>query len=103
MLYFIIYLITIIIINSLVSLRNYQIFHNVFKNLNYFRFHEIGNLKIANMNSKNEFIIISDWNFRINSNTSLQFDIWALVDFHKLFWLIKFNHKIKELPIYKFI
>lgn len=91
------------VINSLISAKNYMNFYSVYKNLDYYRFQQIGNLRIANNNSKDEFVVISDWNFRFNPDTNLQFDVWALVDLHKLFWLIKFNNKLKNLIIYKLV
>jgi hypothetical protein len=96
MLYFIIYSTFLVLMNSMYSLRNYNKFNYVYKNLNYWNFSKFGKLQIANNNTKDEFVMISDWNYRISPNINLQFDIWTLLDIHQMIWICKFNNKLKN-------
>ena len=97
MLHFFIFSSIIVLINSIYSLRNYSKFNNAYRKLGSWNFSKFGKLHIANNDTNEEFVIISDWNYRISSTHNLQFDIWALFDIHQMFWLIKFNNKIKNL------
>jgi hypothetical protein len=64
-------------------------------------FEEKSNMLIANQNTNEEFIIFDDWHFMVKPNKYLRFDVWALVDFHHLFWLYKFNRQSKRLFVKK--
>ena len=56
-------------------------------------------MQIANDGAKNEFIVFSDFNYKINYETYLQFDIWTLLDFHKLYWIFKFRSRAKDMGL----
>jgi len=51
---------------------------------------------IANERANNEFIIFSDWHYKLSEGNFLNFDVWALVDLHELYWLIKINRYFKS-------
>lgn len=91
----------LILVVSIISLKNYSKYASSFYNMSFMIFEKKSNLLIANENSKDEFIVISDWNFCIRHGDYLQFDIWALVDLHKLFWVIKFHNKAKSLGLFE--
>jgi hypothetical protein len=67
--------------------------------MRFFRFEKHLNLLIANENTNEEFIIINNWNFVPIPGHSMNFDIWALIDFHKFYWLVKFNRKFKKMGL----
>ena len=96
---FCIFFVFLIIFNSLYSLKDWKIFQFPYKNLRFYRFERVFNMKIANNGTKNEFIVFSDYNFKVDYNTYLQFDIWTLLDFHKLYWILKFRNKAKDLDL----
>jgi hypothetical protein len=85
--------------SSIYSLREYSKYSNPFHQLKFMRFEKKFNLLIANENSKDEFVIISPWNFTISSKTFLQFDIWTMIDLHKLYWIVKFNNKVNKMGL----
>jgi len=101
MINFLIYFTFIIILNSLRSSRNYFKFESVYKNLKFYKFKKHGSIYIANERSKDELIIISYWNYMISEKIKLNFDIWTLVDLHKLYWLVKFNNYFRKKNHYK--
>ncbi len=101
MVLFLIFFVGLIITNSLISAKNYRNFSTQYDRLQFFMFDKKFSFLIANENSKNEFIIFSDYNFKTDINSYIQFDIWALVDLHKLYWLLKFNRKINKLGLFK--
>jgi len=88
---FLIFFSVLIIFNSLRSARNYSKFSNIYKNLKFYNFHKHGNMLIANERANNEFIIFSDWHYKLSEGNFLNFDVWCLVDLHELYWLIKIN------------
>ena len=96
---FIIFTSSLILVHSLMSLKDFSKYSYIFYKMKFMQFVNRGNLFIANEGSKDEFVIISDWNFR-TYEFNLQFDIWTLIDFHKLFWILKFNRRLKNIKIY---
>ena len=92
MLNFLLFFTFLIICNSLRSARNYHKFSTVYKNLRFYKFHKHGNMLIANERSKDEFIIFSDWYYKISEGNIINFDVWCLVDLHKLYWVMKFHN-----------
>lgn len=99
MLDFIIFVFGTIFLFSAYSCKEYNTYNSVYKILDYFKFNQKSNFAISNEGTDNEFIIYSEWNFQISKNLSLQFDIWCLIDLHKLFWVLKFHNKIKNLGL----
>lgn len=99
MLDFIIFLNGLLIGQFLYSLKDYNGYDSVYKMMNFMKFEKYNNLLIANLNTKDEFVIISDWNFKISPKYLLQFDIWTLIDFHKLYWIIKFHIKASKMGL----
>ena len=95
MLNFLLFFTFLIICNSLRSARNYHKFSTVYKNLRFYKFHKHGNMLIANERSKDEFIIFSDWYYKISEGNIINFDVWCLVDLHKLYWVMKFHNYFK--------
>lgn len=91
MFYFFIYTTILILLNSLKSIKNFSKIQRIYNNLKFYKFKSHGNLMIANEGTKDEFVVINDWNFRLPENQNIHFDIWALVDLHRLYWLLKFN------------
>jgi len=98
---FLIFCTCIVLGNSIYSLREYSKFLTPYKKLDYMNFHKQKSLLISNENSKDEFVIISEWNYRISSDMFLQFDIWTLLDLHKFYWILKFNSKMNKLELFK--
>jgi hypothetical protein len=96
MFYFLIYTCILILLNSLWSLKNFSKIQKVYNNLKFYRFKTHGSLIIANEGSKDEFVVVNDWNFRLPNDQNLHFDIWTLVDFHRLYWLIKFHNQFNK-------
>jgi hypothetical protein len=94
MINFILLCLFLIIFVSIRSFRNFSKMSVVYNNLKFYRFEKIGDLYIANERTKDEFVVISDWNFRI-SDEILCFDVWALADLHQLYWLFKFHNYFK--------
>jgi hypothetical protein len=95
MLNFLLFFTFLIICNSLRSARNYHKFSTVYKNLRFYKFHKHGNMLITNERSKDEFIIFSDWYYKISEGNIINFDVWCLVDLHKLYWVMKFHNYFK--------
>jgi hypothetical protein len=95
MLNFLLFFTFLIICNSLRSARNYHKFSTVYKNLRFYKFHKNGNMLISNERSKDEFIIFSDWYYKISEGNIINFDVWCLVDLHKLYWVVKFHNYFK--------
>jgi hypothetical protein len=104
MLNFLLFFVFLIICNSLRSARNYNKFSKVYKNLRFYKFHKHGNMLLANERSKDEFIIFTDWypyrerllqKYKISEMDIINFDVWCLVDLHKLYWVIKFHNYFK--------
>ena len=87
----------LVIITSIWSARNFIDIERVYNKLEFFKFEKSKNLWIANENSKEEFVVVNRNYYRFNNDTVINFDIWTLVDLHKLFWYIKFNRKLKHL------
>ena len=88
----------LIIFNSLRSAQNYSKFSNIYKNLRFYNFNKQGSMLIANERANNEFIIFSDWHYKLSEGNFLNFDVWCLVDLHELYWLIKINRYFKSKP-----
>jgi hypothetical protein len=99
MINFIIYLLCSILFFTLYSFRDYSKYYKVYQNLIRMQFNKNLNLLIANENTNQEFVIISDWNYVISPKCYVQFDIWSLVNLHQLYWLVKFHLKLKNLGI----
>jgi hypothetical protein len=59
--------------------------------MKFMNFVKRSGILIANENTNEEFVIISDWNFCISPKRYLQFDIWTLIDLHKLYWIFSQN------------
>ena len=95
MLNFLLFFVLLIICNSLRSARNYSRFEKIYRNLRFYKFHKQGNMLITNERSKDEFIIFSDWHYKISEGDMINFDVWCLVDLHKLYWVIKFRNYFK--------
>ena len=89
-----------VFVATILSLKKYSKYAKSFHNMSFMNFEKKSNLLIANENAKNEFIVISDWNFCIGHGEYLQFDIWALIDLHKLYWVIKFHNKSKSMGLF---
>ena len=96
MFYFLIYFFVLVILNSIRSARNYRTINKVYENLRFYKFKSFKNIMIANDGTKDEFVIVSEWNYRLPNNFTLYFDIWTLVDLHNLYWLFKFRNFFKE-------
>lgn len=99
MLNFLLFFIGLIIVFSLWSGRNFSSINKIFQNLKFFKFHTINNIKIANERSKDEFVIVSDSYFRINENFVINFDVWTIIDLHKLYWYLKFKKELKRMGV----
>jgi hypothetical protein len=83
------------------SLRDYSKYALTFYKMKFMKFnHKLGIL-IANENTNEEFVIVSNFNFVLSPNFFLQFDIWALADLHRLYWLIKFHKQAKKIGLLK--
>lgn len=95
MINFILLCLFLIVFVSFRSFRNYSKMSKIFNNLKFYKFEKKGSLLIANERTKDEFVIISDWNFRVNDR-NMCFDIWALTDLHELYWLTKFHNYFKK-------
>ena len=89
----------LIISTTFYSINDYNLYKKSYSKLKSMNFNKRGSILISNEDTNEEFIIISDWNFKVAPNQFLQFDIWALVDLHKLYWVIKFHNKVKSLGI----
>jgi len=89
----------LIIGSSIYSLRDWKIYEYAYRNIRFYRFENLFQMKIANNGTKNEFIVFSDFRYKIDSQTFLQFDIWTLMDLHKLYWIFKFRSKAKDLDL----
>jgi len=96
MINFLVFFLVLIIFNSLRSARNYTKFSKIYKDLRFYNFNKQGSMLIANERANNEFIIFSDWHYKLSEGNFLNFDVWALVDLHELYWLIKINRYFKS-------
>jgi hypothetical protein len=103
MLEFFIFFICLIISFSFYSLNEYELYLKSYKKLKYMNFVRFNSILISNENTNEEFVIISEWNFCVSPKNYLQFDIWALVDLHRLYWIIKFHNRIKSLGLLKLL
>jgi hypothetical protein len=99
MLNFYIFFVCLILGSSIYSLKDWKIYHYAYTNFKFYRFENLFKMKIANDGAKNEFIVFSDFNYKINYETYLQFDIWTLLDFHKLYWIFKFRSRAKNMGL----
>jgi len=99
MLNFVLFLSALIILFSLWSARNFLSINEIFQNLRFFKFHTINNMKIANDRTKDEFVIVSDSYFRINEDFVINFDIWTIIDLHKLYWYLRFKKELKRMGV----
>ena len=95
---FLLFFLTLIIFNSLRSARNYIKFSKIYKDLRFYMFNKQGSMLIANERANNDFIIFSDWHYKLSEGSFLNFDLWCLVDLHKLYWLIKINRYFNSKP-----
>ena len=95
MINFILLCLFLIIFVSLRTFRNYFKMLRIYENLKFYKFEKKGSLLIANDNTKDEFVVISDWHFRLNDE-NMCFDVWVLADLHKLYWLCKFHNYFKN-------
>jgi len=96
MINFLVFFLVLIIFNSFRSARNYTKFSKIYKDLRFYNFNKQGSMLIANERANNEFIIFSDWHYKLSEGNFLNFDVWALVDLHELYWLIKINRYFKS-------
>jgi len=96
MINFLVFFLVLIIFNSLRSARNYTKFSKIYKDLRFYNFNKQGSMLIANERANNEFIIFSDWHYKLSEGNFLNFDVWVLVDLHELYWLIKINRYFKS-------
>jgi len=94
---FVLLIVSLIILSTIRSLRNFNDIKNVYNKTNSSLFIRFKNIWIANENTKDEFVVVNGNYYRFRNNTVINFDIWALVDLHKLFWYIMFNRKLKNL------
>ncbi len=85
--------------NSLYSLKDYSVYKTFYSKLKSFRFSKISNLLVANDNTNEECVIINDWNYKVKPGYFLFFDIWILVDFHKLYWFYKTRKQLKKMGV----
>lgn len=99
MLNFVLFFSALVILFSLWSARNFLSVNKIFQNLRFFKFDTINNMVIANERTKDEFIIVSDSYFRINEDFVINFDIWTIVDLHKLYWYLRFKKELKRMGV----
>ena len=99
MLDFFIFFVCLIIGSSIYSLRDWRIYEYAHRHVGFYRFENLFQMKIANDGAKNEFIVFSDFRYKIDSQTYLQFDIWTLMDLHKLYWIFKFRTRTRQLGL----
>jgi hypothetical protein len=99
MLNFLLFFLVLIIFNSLRSALNYSKFNNVYKNLKFYRFSKHTNMLISNERANDEFIIFTEWHYKISEGNFLKFDVWCLVDIHELYWIFKFHKQSKNLGL----
>jgi hypothetical protein len=97
---FILFSICLIVGFSAYSLNDYKKFSESYYKLTFMYFEKKLGFLIANENSKDEFLIFSEWNYSIAPKMFLQFDIWSVVDLHRLYWIIKFHNKIKKQGLF---
>ena len=95
MINFILLCLFLIFFVSLRSLRNYSKMSKIYNNLKFYKFEKKGQILIANERTKDEFVVVSDWHFRI-SDKIMCFDVWMLADLHELYWLYKFHKHFKK-------
>lgn len=100
MFYFLLYFFVLVLLNSIRSSKNFKMISKVYNNLRFYKFNTFKNILIANDGTKDEFIIVSDWNYRLPNNYNLHFDIWTLVDLHQMYWLFKFRNYFKKKNSY---
>ena len=96
---FYIFFVFLIMGSSIYSLKDWRLYKYAHSNIRFYRFENLFKMKIANDGAKNEFIVFSDFRFKISHDTYLQFDIWTLLDLHKLYWIFKFRNRAKELNL----
>lgn len=94
---FVILIVSLIILSTIRSLRNFNDIKNVYDKTNCSSFRRFNNIWIANENTKDEFVVVNGNYYRFRNNTVINFDIWALVDLHKLFWYMMFTKKLRNL------
>ena len=95
MINFILLCLFLVIFVSIRSFRNYSKMSKIFNSLKFYKFEKKGSLLIANERTKDEFIVISEWNFRVNDR-NMCFDVWVLSDLHEFYWLCKFRNYFKK-------
>ena len=95
MINFLLFFTGLVLMNSLRSMKNYSMFNKVYNSLRHLRFTEENGMIISNERAKDEFIIFSDWQFKVYNDYILKFDIWTLVDLHEFYWLLKFHYYFK--------
>ena len=96
MINFFLFFFALVVLNSIRSLNNYMKISTVFNDLKFYKFKSFRDLLIANDGTKDEFVVVSDWHYRLPNNFILHLDIWTLVDFHQLYWLFKFRNYFKD-------
>lgn len=96
---FCLFFVSLILGFSIYSLKDWKMYEYAYENIRFYRFEDLFKMKIANNGAKNEFIVFSDFNYKINYETYLQFDIWTLLDLHKLYWIFKFRSRAKDLGL----
>jgi hypothetical protein len=99
MLEFIIFSTGLLLAQTLYSLKDYKKYEYVYEKMLSMKFERFNSIFIANNNTKEEFVVISEWNFKITPNDYLQFDIWTLIDFHKLYWILKFHKAANKMGL----
>lgn len=87
---------------SIYSLKDFKYFSEAYNKVMGMRFEKKCGILIANENTNEEFLVISEWNYKINPSINLQFDIWTLIDLHKLFWIFKFRNKLNKMGLIKY-
>jgi hypothetical protein len=97
MISFLIYTSILIVLNSLRSLKDFNKIKMVYDNLNFYNFNKDGDILIANKGLKNQIICLNNWHFILPESFIIMFDFWTLVDFHLLYWILKFNLFFKKL------
>lgn len=99
MMNFFTFFIFLVLGSTIYSLRDYSVYAISYHKMKFMNFVKRGRILIANENTNEEFVIISDWNFCISPKRYLQFDIWTLIDLHKLYWIFKFTGRTRDMGL----
>jgi hypothetical protein len=99
MINFYLFFLGLVVGNSLYSLKDYSVYKTFYSKLKFFRFSKISNLWVANDNTNEECVVIDKWNYKVRPGYYLYFDIWILVDFHKLYWHYKTRKQLKKMGV----